>query len=73
MPKYILHSFGTDFPCSSDSKESVCNAGDPVSISELGRFPGEGNGYPLQDSSLENPMDREASSPWGCKKLDMTE
>ena len=26
----------------------------------LGRFPGEGNGYPLQYSCLENPMDREA-------------
>ena len=41
-------------------KASVCNAGDPGSIPGLGRFPGEGNGSPLQYSCLENPMDREA-------------
>ena len=41
----------------SDSKASVCNAGDPGSISGLGRLPGEGNGSPLQYSCLENPMD----------------
>ena len=35
----------------SDSKESACNAGDPGSIPRSGRSPGEGNGYPLQDSS----------------------
>ena len=39
------------------------SAGDPGSIPELGRSPGEGNGYPLQDSHLENPMDRGAWSP----------
>ena len=44
----------------SDSKESACNAGDPGSIPRSGRSPGEGNGYPLQDSCLGNPMDREA-------------
>jgi len=32
----------------SDSKESICNAGDLGSILELGKPPGEGNGYPLQ-------------------------
>ena len=48
------------FPCSSDSKESACNAGDPSSISGLRRFPGEGNGNPLQYSCLEYPMDRGA-------------
>ena len=32
--------------------------GDPGSIPGLGRFPGEGKGYPLQYSGLENPMDR---------------
>ena len=42
------------------SKESTCSAGDPGSIPGLGRSPGEGNGYPLQYSCLENPMDREA-------------
>ena len=44
----------------SDSKESACNAGDPGSIPELGRSPREGNGYPLQYSSLGNPMGRGA-------------
>ena len=42
------------------SKESACNAGDPGSIPRSGRAPGEGNGNPLQDSCLENPMDRGA-------------
>ena len=45
-------------PFSSDSKESACNVGDPVSIPGLGRSPGEGRGNPLQYSCLENPMDR---------------
>ena len=36
------------FPASSDGKESTCNAGDWDSIPGLGRFPGKGNGYPLQ-------------------------
>ena len=48
------------FSCGSDSKESTCNAEDLGSISELGRPPGGGNGNPLQYSSPENPMDREA-------------
>ena len=30
------------------------------SIPRLGRYPGEGNGHPLQYPCLENPMDREA-------------
>ena len=42
----------------SDSKESACNAGDPGLIPGLGRSPGEGNSYSLQNSCLENPMDR---------------
>ena len=45
----------------SDGKESACNEGDPSSIfPESGRSPGEGNGYPLQYSRLENPMDKGA-------------
>ena len=48
------------FPGGSDAKESACNAGDPSSIPELRRSPGEGNGYPLQYSGLENSMDRGA-------------
>ena len=46
------------FPDISDVKESACNAGDPGSIPGSGRSPGEGNGNPLQDSCLENPVDR---------------
>ena len=42
---------------SSAGKESACNAGDPGLIPGLGRSPGEGNGYPLQYSGLENSMD----------------
>jgi len=44
------------FPCGSAGKESTCNAGDLSSIPGLGRSPGEGNGYPLQYSGLENSM-----------------
>ena len=47
-------------PGSPDGKESAGNAGDPGSILRSGRSPGEGNGYPLQYSCLENPMDRAA-------------
>ena len=43
------------FPGSSASKESTCNAGGPGLIPGLGRSPGEGIGYPLQYSCLENP------------------
>ena len=45
------------FPGGSDGKASVYSAGDLGSIPGLGRFPGEGNGNPLQYSCLENPMD----------------
>ena len=47
-------------PCSSVSKESAWNSGDPGSIPGSGRNPGEGNGNPLQYSCLENPTDRGA-------------
>ena len=46
-----------EFPGSSVSKESACNAGDLGSITGLGRSPGEGKGYPLQYSGLKNSMD----------------
>ena len=39
-------------------KESTCNVGDASSIPGLGRYPGRGNGNPLQYSYLENPIDR---------------
>ena len=45
------------FPGGSAGKESACNEGDLGLIPRLGRCPGEGKGYPLQDSGLENPMD----------------
>ena len=51
-------------------KESACNAGDLGSIPGLGRSPGEGNGYPLQYSSLEDSMEY---SPRGHKGSNMTE
>ena len=52
-------------------KESACNVGDLSLIPGSGRSPGEGNGNPLQDSCLENPI--VGYSPWGCKESDMTE
>ena len=45
------------FPCGSAGKESACNVGDLGSIPGFGRSPGEGKGYPLQYSGLENSMD----------------
>ena len=48
------------FPAGSDSKESACNVGDSGSIPGSERSPGEGNGYPLQYSCLENSMNRGA-------------
>ena len=48
------------FPGGSDGKASACNVGDPGLIPGSGRFPGEGNGNPLQCSCLGNPMDRVA-------------
>ena len=46
------------FPGSSAGKESACTVGDLGSLPGLRRSPGEGNGYPLQYSGLENSMDR---------------
>ena len=48
------------FPGSLGGKESACNAGDLGSIPGLGKFPEEGDGYPLKYSGLENSMDRGA-------------
>ena len=49
------------FLCGSAGKESAGNAGDLGSIPGLGRSPGEGKGYPLQYSGLENSV-----GLWGC-------
>ena len=48
------------FPHGSVGKESACNAGNLGSSPGLGRSPGEQDGYPLQNSWLENSMDRGA-------------
>ena len=45
------------FPCGSAGKESTHNVGDLGSIPGLGRSSGEGKGYPLQYSGMENSMD----------------
>ena len=54
------------FPYSSVGKESACNAGHLGLIPRLGRFPGEGNGNPLQYSCLEIPMDKGAWKATVC-------
>ena len=58
------------FPCGSASKEFACNMGDLGSIPGLGRSPGEGKGYPLQYSGLENFLDCVVR---GVAESDMTE
>ena len=61
-------------PGGSAVKNPPANAGDPSLIPGLGRSPGEVNGYPLQYSCLENPMDRGAwrATVCGVAELDMT-
>ena len=53
-------SVRTVFLGGSNSKDSACNAGGPVSILGSRKSPGEGHGNLLQDSLLENPMNRVA-------------
>ena len=65
----IYTSPPSSFPGGSDGKESAYNVGDLGSIPGLGRSPGEGKGYPLQYSGLENFMD----SPWVHKEWDTPE
>ena len=65
-----------DLPCSSDGKESDCNAGDLGVIPGSGRSSEEGNGNPLQYSCLENPHGQRSLvgySSWDPKELDTTE
>ena len=50
----------SEYGISSDIEETACNVGDLGSIPGSGRSPGEGNGHPLQNSWLENSMDRGA-------------
>ena len=56
------------FPCGSAGKESTCNVGDLCSIPGLGRSAGEGKGYLLQYSGLENSTDCIVGHD--CKELD---
>ena len=57
------------FPGGSDGKESTCSARDLGSLSGLGRFPGEGNGYPFQYSGLENSIDCTFHGAAKCQTL----
>ena len=57
MSFLVLLLCNQGFPCGSAGEESAWNAGDLGLIPGLGRFPGEGKGYPLQYSGLENSMD----------------
>ena len=68
-PPPLALSTPLGFPGGSAGKESARNAGDLGSVPGLGRSSGEGKGYPLHYSGLENSMD----SPWGCKESDTTE
>ena len=64
------------FPGGSVGKNSPAIAGDVGSIPGMGRFPGEGNGYPLQYSCLGNPMPEKSLvgyRPWGHTELNMAE
>ena len=63
---------GVGLPYGSDGEKSACNAGDLGLILGLGRSPGEGKGYPLQYSGLENSIDRSLvdDSPWGHKRVE---
>ena len=54
---YLVLCLLFHFPWGSAGKETTCNAGVLGSIPGLGRSPGEGKGYPLQYSDLENTMD----------------
>ena len=52
-----IYEVGKGFPDSSVGKESACNARDLCLIPGLGRSSGEGKGYPLQFSGLENSIE----------------
>ena len=55
---FDTHIVPFGFPRWLSSKESICQERDSGSIPGLGKYPGEGNGNPLQSSCLKNPMDR---------------
>ena len=57
FPQFVVIHTVKGFPGGSEVKASARNVGDLGSIPGLGKYPGEGNGNPLQYSWLENPMD----------------
>ena len=67
-----MEKYGSSWPSPVAQlvKESTCSAGNLGSIAGLGRSPGEGKGYLLQYSGLENSMD---CIVHGVAELDMTE
>ena len=68
LARFNLQLGFNGLPCGSAGKESACNAGDLCSIPGLGRSPGEGKGYPLQYSGLENSLNcivHRVSKSWG--------
>ena len=65
-----IHNESDSRTANSVGKESTCNAGDPGSIPGSGRSAGEGIGYPLQYSVLENSMD---GIVHGVAESDMTD
>ena len=70
MKNSLVEAEDVSFPSGSDGKESACHSGDPGLIPRSGRPPGEGNGYPLQNS-YQNSMDRAVRG--GGKESDTTE
>ena len=57
---HLVRAIALGFPGGSVVKNVPANTGDAGLIPGLGRSPGEGNGNPLQQSCLRNPMDRGA-------------
>ena len=71
LTSFLYGSFySLRFPCGSANKESACNAGDLGSIPGLGRYPGQGKGYP---QSFWPGEFHGLSSSWDRKELDTTE
>ena len=59
-PMWLCNHITLSLTGGLEDKESACNTGDWDSIPVTGRSPGEGNGYTLQYSCLDNPIDRGA-------------
>ena len=71
-----FHCIFLGFPCDTNAKEPTCqcrNHRDVGSVPGMRRYPGEGQGNPLQYSSLRNPLDRGAWQATVHKESDITE